>query len=732
MFNKLLEIYKEVGFIRLTYRITSKIKSLILNFCNQFKDTIFQTYSYERIDKALYDWELNFNFNLPAIENYDIPEFVITNYLNHKFDLLGSGWVEVKYGLNCNGVEGFKYANSVIPNIDHNGSWLKERINNSNINESIKIWKNIDINYKPIDWQLDFKSGYRWNENQYYKKIKIGILEGVDIKVPWELSRMQHLPQLALAFHSDNFSKETKDKIKKEFRNQILDFISTNPPRYGVNWVCAMDVAIRASNMILAFQILNQKEYLFDEKFVSIFQRSIEDHGKFITENLEWNNGKRGNHYLSNICGLVIISLFLPSTNITNKWLIFSIKELITEVNFQFLNDGGNFEYSTAYHRLSMEMIFYATAYIINIPNSKLVDLIKNNKKLKYLDLIDNCKNENNLIFTNQYFEKLEKISKFILDIVKPRNKIPQLGDNDSGRFFKLNPKYSLIPNVDFIKQYSNFQMYELNNDYKFYYLENNLDALSVISISSAFFPDLLKNFLGYKVNILESPDFLLIKSLIENKIHKLKTTTNNSKLIGNENIFLNYIKKINNSNFKFDIFEYKSNFNFENLNLLSYEDFGLFIFKKNNFYLSTRCYTKIHKFSPLGHIHEDQLSIELSIDNDDFILDPGTYLYTSLPSERNIYRSSISHFSPLKISSIELKDKNVFKRIKIPLAKIIYFGRSGIIIETIENFEKYGLIVEFKDYKIRIYFLYFNNQNSKKINKIPYSPGYGIKMQLN
>ena len=55
------------------------------------------------------------------------------------------------------------------------------------------------IKYEPIDWQVDFKSGYRWSEKTYYKFIKYGHKLGVDIKVPWELSRMQYLIQLALA-----------------------------------------------------------------------------------------------------------------------------------------------------------------------------------------------------------------------------------------------------------------------------------------------------------------------------------------------------------------------------------------------------------------------------------------------------------------------------------------------------------------------------------------------------
>ena len=55
------------------------------------------------------------------------------------------------------------------------------------------------MDYEPIDWQLDFKSGYRWSDWTWYRVIRCGNIRGADVKVPWELGRLQHLPQLALA-----------------------------------------------------------------------------------------------------------------------------------------------------------------------------------------------------------------------------------------------------------------------------------------------------------------------------------------------------------------------------------------------------------------------------------------------------------------------------------------------------------------------------------------------------
>ena len=50
-------------------------------------------------------------------------------------------------------------------------------------------------------------------------------------------------------------------------KNQILDFISSNPPYWGVNWFNAMEVSIRGSNLCIIADILKQKKNIKDENF---------------------------------------------------------------------------------------------------------------------------------------------------------------------------------------------------------------------------------------------------------------------------------------------------------------------------------------------------------------------------------------------------------------------------------------------------------------------------------
>ncbi|MBI4530043.1 MAG: hypothetical protein HY709_00850, partial [Candidatus Latescibacteria bacterium] len=167
------------------------------------------------------------------------------HYINHRFDLLGSGWVQVKHGVCCRGVEGYRYEMGSTVDADREGHWLEGRINPANVAEARRIWRLVDESYVPIDWHVDVKSGYRWSEKTWYRKTPYAHKLGVDIKVPWELARMQHLPQLSLAYALGERGQQGFAQpyvYLREFRNQVLDFIATNPPRFGVNWHCTMDV----------------------------------------------------------------------------------------------------------------------------------------------------------------------------------------------------------------------------------------------------------------------------------------------------------------------------------------------------------------------------------------------------------------------------------------------------------------------------------------------------------
>ena len=96
------------------------------------------------------------------------------------------------------------------------------------------------------------KSGHRWLVKDASVGIKYGTKEGIDIKVPIELGRLQHLTQMAMFAIAE---PQLGSTCVREVRNQVLDFVALNPPRFGVNWIFSMDVGIRVANMLLAVDV---------------------------------------------------------------------------------------------------------------------------------------------------------------------------------------------------------------------------------------------------------------------------------------------------------------------------------------------------------------------------------------------------------------------------------------------------------------------------------------------
>src|SRR3954453_14265489 len=101
-----------------------------------------------------------------------------------------------------------------------------------------------------IDWQLDFKSGRRW-PLPHISRVPIVFPDGSDIKVPWELSRFQHLPLLAAAWRLTG-----ERRYLQEIGEQVDAFVLDNPVEFGACWACTMDVAIRAANWVAALGML--------------------------------------------------------------------------------------------------------------------------------------------------------------------------------------------------------------------------------------------------------------------------------------------------------------------------------------------------------------------------------------------------------------------------------------------------------------------------------------------
>ena len=601
-----------------------KIK--VIGFRETIKKVFFKVF--RKINNSLQKWmhikngsRINFNVSTIKtiyinIKNLDVSNidpnvarYLSKMYIDHKFDLLGSGWVKNSYDSVALGLEGYKY------------------------DMNVAVPANAPEGYEPIDWQKDFKSGFRWSEKKWYKDQRIAHKPGSDIKVPWELARLQHLPQLAIFAMAD---PSLKEQNLKEFKNQILDFIRNNPPRMGVNWTCTMDVGIRVANMLVAYDMFCQMDEggILDQNFKQTLSNSVYEHALHIVNNLEYSPHLTSNHYLSDIVGLLYACAYLDGGAEIDAWLAFALQEIICEMKKEFYEDGGNFESSTSYHRLSGELMAYATALMLGLKSEK-ISSIKNydaklwRKKPKLLPPEDQeFKILNDRIALPQWFvDRLYKIGRFTADITKPNGEVPQFGDNDSGRFFKFSPNGGFLSNEQAAQKYLNLSGFTGGNEP--FWDENILNHSTLISCMGGIFDDeIFKNDMRFERSFARS---LAGRTLqVSDKRYKSQVA----------------------SGVKFGELPHRKSMEFkipnsQEIKNIFYPDSGIFIFKSGKFYLSI-CATPLGQRGHGGHTHNDKLGYELWIDGRDIAKDPGTYLYTPIPGRRNGFRSIKAHNVPI------------------------------------------------------------------------------------
>ncbi|MDQ6820811.1 MAG: heparinase II/III family protein [Actinomycetota bacterium] len=253
-----------------------------------------------------------------------------------------------------------------------------------------------------IDWRRDFKSGRTWPLD-HISKLVISYPDDSDIKVPWELSRFQHLPLLAAA-HRITGERRWIDEIGA----QVQSWIAENPTEFGPNWACTMDVAIRAANWIATLALV--ADAVAREAWLRPAMASLLLHGRFIRSHLEWAP-VRGNHYLSDVVGLLSVAALFGRGREGRRWARFAARELAVEMRHQVRPDGCDHEASIPYHRLVAELFVCGTqAAQALVPGA----------------------------LSAEHRARLGAMLGFVADYTRPDGLAPQVGDADDGRYLPL------------------------------------------------------------------------------------------------------------------------------------------------------------------------------------------------------------------------------------------------------------------------------------------------------
>ena len=255
-----------------------------------------------------------------------------------------------------------------------------------------------------IPWHQDFKSRRVWPLQYSHDIDTYDLSRPSDIKVPWELSRCQHFAGLGQAYWLTG-----DERYAREFAAEVEDWIDSNPWLHGVNWVCAMDVAMRAISWIWGFGFFAGAQACRSPRFRSAMLRSLYLHGEFVSGNIE-RADVNGNHYLTDGVGLVFLGTFFARTAQGSSWLGTGRTIVLDEILNQTTPDGVDFEQSVPYHRLVLEG--FLTSYLLLRLNGEAIPA--------------DC------------WQRLERMIEYVAAYTKPDGQAPLHGDADDGRMQQL------------------------------------------------------------------------------------------------------------------------------------------------------------------------------------------------------------------------------------------------------------------------------------------------------
>lgn len=438
-----------------------------------------------------------------------------------------------------------------------------------------------------FEWKRDIFSGSRWEEGAGRDW---EAPPGVDPKGVWELGRLQWLPTLAMLGACGE--EPLASGARAWLRALVVDFLLQNPPGVGIHWASPLEVAVRTFSLLVGISLMRQQG-LLDPQLERFVLGSLYRHGRFLMENLEWGGGLRGNHYVGNIVGLLALGALLQGSPYADVWLAFGVQELVQEVLMQFLPDGGHWEGATYYHRFVLEMVVSGTALVLGLPTERW-------QRLRQLDLrwwrgerplvgeFTQAWQETGTPFPAQYWERLQAALRFAVAVMKPNGRAPQIGDHDSGRWLKLVPRLSPAT-------------------------AQELRAAEVPHF--CFIPDQAEDPREWRSTLG------LAASLVQECPMAWRQQPEAALLPHFPIVRLQEVAAV-------EVFP----------------DFGLVLYRWGDFFLAVRCGGLEQAHPSGGHMHCDQLSLELAFGQSDVIVDPGTYCYRADSERRNQLRSTAAH----------------------------------------------------------------------------------------
>ncbi len=361
------------------------------------------------------------------------------------------------------------------------------------INASIDISKGRLTLFRSL--KMDIGSDINWHSTlinekswpiKYFRKIDLRESSHIgDLRTTWELNRHLHWVTLGKAY----FLTEQISHFLL-FWKEFESWTKNNPYLLGINWLSAMEVAIRLNHWLSAYTLFCNCP-AFEIRAKIEFWSWVYLHIHYLKYHLtSEDRGFHNNHSILEAASLYISGLILSEFKDSPKWRQKGKRVLSEELERQFLSDGFHEELCSSYHLQVTEAYLFAAI------------------------IADRCDCE----IPKEWKHSILKMMKALWNIAKPDGSLPMLGDGDDGTFLCLDSNRNSLS----VKTASDiFSMWLNNRDIKLF--DSRLSE-------GAFWFSFLKtesvNHMYYPVNnnsenaVLKSAQFAIFKQNNKNGIN--------------------------------------------------------------------------------------------------------------------------------------------------------------------------------------------------------------------
>ncbi len=256
-------------------------------------------------------------------------------------------------------------------------------------------------------WNAGFQTNNSWNEQEFSYTISTSQRDDIgDIRTNWELNR-----HFQFACVSKNFYLTGDREYLDEFKAMFAHWNEHNHFLHGVEWISAMEVAIRINSWIYAYVFLKkafEKYHVEDRAVLNELSHGVLVMAEYIKSHRA-RFSSANNHLIVEMYALGLTGIVFSY----QPWIDYSIKVLTEELPKQNYKDGINKEMSLHYQTFVME------AY-----------------GLLWLSMV-----KNGIYVPSLWKSYMIRMSEYVADSCGKYGEVIIFGDNDEGKILDLSGK---------------------------------------------------------------------------------------------------------------------------------------------------------------------------------------------------------------------------------------------------------------------------------------------------